>query len=391
MNFLFIATKGTTFDLPIYIDQETDYNITVLDDVSYDPVNLDNNPSYEPIEDALTSSRYDYVMTYLFHTVISDICEMYGIPYISIIYDSPQVALFHPAIYNSTNRLFIFDRAEYDRLAFLDVKNIHHIPLFANTARTDRLKIDDSDQKKFSSDISFVGNLYEQNLYNEIRNSLAPEVLMPANEYLVKNMCNWHQIREWPTLDAGAVNYLKICNLYNFSTINQFEFPEEYYLGIILLSRKLGEIERLACLKHLSEFFDVDFYTQSKVCDAGKANILPPVNYYTELGKVYNCTKINLNITLPTIETGVPLRVYDIMAYGGFVMSNYQEEITEWFNPGEDIVTFKDLDEAKELCDYYLSHDDERKKIAENGYRIVHEKYTCANALDTILHLCEEY
>ncbi len=50
--------------------------------------------------------------------------------------------------------------------------------------------------------------------------------------------------------------------------------------------------------------------------------------------KVFYSSKININMTLRSIESGVPLRIIDIMSIGGFVMSNNQEEIPELFEEG---------------------------------------------------------
>ena len=114
------------------------------------------------------------------------------------------------------------------------------------------------------------------------------------------------------------------------------------------------------------------------------------MNYYTELGKVYYFSKINLNFTLPSIETGVPQRIFDIMAYGGFVMSNYQAEYDTLFTPRKDLVVFHDLSELKELAAYYLNHEKERITIAANGYRKVNKYYNYETQLKKIISICEE-
>lgn len=65
--------------------------------------------------------------------------------------------------------------------------------------------------------------------------------------------------------------------------------------------------------------------------------------------KVFKCSKVNLNISLKTIRTGIPLRILDILASGGFVISNFQEELAEYFRLGEEIITYGDIEEL-----YYL-------------------------------------
>lgn len=389
MNFLFIATSGTTFDLPLYIDS-TEHSVYSLDEVKYNPSSLSDSPSFERVEEEVSSGKYDFVLTYLFHPIISDICEMFGIRYISIIYDSPQIGLFHGAIFNSINRIFVFDKALYNRLTFIgvDTEHVFHMPLFANTDRTDRLIFTDEDAIKYGHDISFAGSLYENNMYNNHKYKLPAEIIMPSNEYLAKNLGRWNQIREWPSVNKSALSYLKKFNLFSHSNASEFEFPEELYVGNLLLSRKLAELERRAILKVLSDKFCVDLYTSSKCEDIGSTTVHPYINYYTEIGKLYKYSKINLNLTIPSIETGVPLRIFDILAYGGFVLTSYTSELDELFDVGKDLVAFKSIDECVALCDYYLNHPEERQQIAENGYKKVHEKYTCKEALEFILDKC---
>ena len=71
------------------------------------------------------------------------------------------------------------------------------------------------------------------------------------------------------------------------------------------------------------------------------------------------------------IKTGLPLRIFDLMGAGGFVISNYQAEIPEIFIPDEDIVLYDSIPDLLDKIGYYLEHDEERKQIAKNGYEKV--------------------
>lgn len=51
-----------------------------------------------------------------------------------------------------------------------------------------------------------------------------------------------------------------------------------------------------------------------------------PVDYYNDMPYIFNNTRINLNITLRSIKSGIPLRGMDVMGAGGFLMSNYQAD-----------------------------------------------------------------
>ncbi len=75
------------------------------------------------------------------------------------------------------------------------------------------------------------------------------------------------------------------------------------------------------------------------------------------------------------------------MGCGGFVLSNYQAEIPDLFEPGIDIITYASMEEMNELAAYYLSHDNERREIAHNGYEKVLHNYTYPIRLAQLLEL----
>ena len=100
---------------------------------------------------------------------------------------------------------------------------------------------------------------------------------------------------------------------------------------------------------------------------------------------IYRCSKINLNISLKSILTGIPLRAFEIMGSGGFLASNYQEDFLEFFRPDEDFICYMSLEELMDKVEYYMVHEKERLEIAENGYRKVKMEHTYKQRVDNIL------
>lgn len=114
---------------------------------------------------------------------------------------------------------------------------------------------------------------------------------------------------------------------FSHHNLSDFELPASLYLGNVTLVRKLGEMERIVCLNTLAENHTIDLYTTSHSPFIDSLNVHPALNYYVELGKAYYYSKINLNITLPSIETGVPQRIYDIWH---MVVSFFQITRPKW-------------------------------------------------------------
>ena len=53
-----------------------------------------------------------------------------------------------------------------------------------------------------------------------------------------------------------------------------------------------------------------------------------------------------------------------------------------YFENGKDLVIFESVDDLVQKIGYYLEHEDERKAIAENGYRKVKELHQYQNRFD---------
>ena len=104
------------------------------------------------------------------------------------------------------------------------------------------------------------------------------------------------------------------------------------------------------------------------------------LDYNTQMPVMFNSSKINLNITLRSIQSGISLRALDIMGAGGFLISNWQPELAECFEEGKEVVMYYDRNDLMSKIEYYLQNEDERMKIAENGQKKIIEQfdYSCA-------------
>ena len=160
-----------------------------------------------------------------------------------------------------------------------------------------------------------------------------------------------------------------------------YQFPErsrkdyraalaQFYLGA-----RITEMERTEMLSALGSRFSVDLYSGSKAANL-PVRFCGRVKTHTEMPLVFHESRINLNMTAKSIRSGIPLRVWDVLGCQGFLISNYQAEIPEYFVPGEDLVLYSSKEELLDLTDYYLSHSAERNEIAHNAYEKIKTHHT---------------
>ena len=92
--------------------------------------------------------------------------------------------------------------------------------------------------------------------------------------------------------------------------------------------------------------------------------------------RIFHASRINLNITMRPIESGLSLRIWDVLGCGGFLLTNYQSEIPEYFEIGRDLETYDSMEELEQKAAYYLTHEEERLEIALHGYEKVSMLHT---------------
>ena len=81
----------------------------------------------------------------------------------------------------------------------------------------------------------------------------------------------------------------------------------------------------------------------------------------------------------------VPMRIFDILACGGFVLAEHSQEIGQVFEIGESIVTYRNLEELLSKADYYLRHPQEAQEIAERGRKAILRDHTIAGRVGHML------
>ena len=100
------------------------------------------------------------------------------------------------------------------------------------------------------------------------------------------------------------------------------------------------------------------------------------VKTLTEMPLVFNHSKININPTAKSIRSGLPLRIFDVLGCGGFLITNYQAELPDFFTIGEHLDVYRSFEDLEYKTDYYLNHPDLRREIAHNGYEYVKNNHT---------------
>lgn len=331
------------------------------------------------------AQNVEAVISFNYFPIISMICDTCKIPYYAWVYDCPHFTLYAKQIALPCNHISIFDREMVKKLRSKGVQTVCHLPLAVDTDHFAK-KIQGARRREtesFQSDISFVGSLYtdEHNYYDRLLDEKDKEIL----DELIRRQCfcynddllgkalatgemDLHMIQvkmEEQGLMLGEDYFADVDELLKASVLEKKVTVEERSILLHNIAETYGDKYRF----HLYTGSDLQRYPTLKRCHRGI------VDYHKQMPLVFAQSKINLNVSLRSIHSGIPLRVLDIMACGGFVLTNRQPEILEYFENGREIVTFGSMEECLDKIAYYLEHEEERQKIAAMGQLIVRDKF----------------
>lgn len=336
---------------------------------------IDYNVS-EELEEFLEENNTDLVITYDFVNTVSNACNNEKVNYLAWIFDSPLFELYSEEARKEYNHIMVFDKKQYEKLSKYPFAHLHYGTLATDIERYGSLKIANRDRKKYGADVSFVGRLYNKSTFDSLFDNGYEKYLAEANKIFDDCFCKWDgKTTIYDTASQEFVDFFM--DKYRLRDWDKYDLDDRIYVEGFRLARRLNEIERLAVLNRVAKSHKVVLYTDDKKVEGlQNVEVRGGISYDKEMPLVFYFSKINLNISSRSIETGIPQRVLDIMAVGGFVLTNYQEEIEEYFKIGEEIEVFHDLDELERKVDYYLKHEDKRLRIAMNGYKKVSKEFS---------------
>ncbi len=372
MNIIFYRYKSICE--PDYIDAFKSLGIDVIEDTDAIDASYPLEEKISRLGNLIADNRPLFVFSINYLPFIALLCERLHVYYVSQTVDCPVFEIYNTSMRSSFNRMFLFDKDQFESVHSENPAGTFHLPLGGATIRLSSLLADTSD---FKYEVSFIGSLYNE------KDPLGKLSGLSANTKLLLDVAIESQL-DGPVygqkimdecLDPESVNALietdkdfypsdmSICDISRYVALNDYLSPHATYK------------ERVKVLNLLAEGLEngaVSLFTTSDTSAlTSRIRVMGPANSLTEMPFIFRQSKINLNITTRSITSGLSQRIWDVLSCGGFLITNYQPEIDLYFKDGVHLVTYHSYEELLEKVRYYLDHEDERVKIARNGFNEV--------------------
>lgn len=247
-------------------------------------------------------------------------------------------------------------------------------------------------------------------------NSISPDILKTIKEQIKIPIANW--LLDDPVHHQNWKNVTKSFSLYDCI----FVFDPYYVPEFIKLGAKRVEYLPPACDMEIHRDAGPGLGEKRDLCFVGtitpsRAEILSRLSdldlniwtwnpgslpkrlrsqkYYKgkvwgeEISRIYNSSKIAINIHHPQSMWGTNLRTFEIASSGAFQLVDFKKELANLFKIGEELVCYNNTEELIELIKYYLNKPEKRIEIALKAQKRAQSEHTYIHRFTRMLSVIE--
>jgi len=353
---------------------------------------IPRNFHYDPVfrrefTRTVAEQNVEAVFSLQYFPIISNICENTDIPYISWCCNDPaNQLLLTKSIANSCNIIFHGDSYWAERLQRLGAENIAYLPwaasssiisstenaktqTAADTGSVGKENISERKATAFQSDLSLTDTASPEawRLYLTLSAGLDRR----TKGFLDGLMQAQQGIYGFPFLE-NALNETVLTAMETAISLpgprDSIASREELYACQVLYPA-IGkrEIDHMLKLLAKEPNWKRIFYTPRTE--------EPPVPFLRrslptdsmEAAAIYAGSRINILPAPRDILRGIPPQAMDIMGCGGFLLTSFQSDYLQFFEPGKDYICYESPEDMLDKVGYYLEHEEERREIARRG------------------------
>ncbi len=323
----------------------------------------------------------DTVFTINFSPEIALLAGIQDLEYISWTIDPLPEERYN--IHNGTQidkcKLFIHDRNMFAKFANLGFQS----PEFLALAAPENIRYPITAPEKlkpYECLISFAG----QSLESERRNCIKQLRKTGKTRDLEKEINQW--LIEVFIKEADNASFKGIKHNFNLIPKSILERLEPHFsekeIGL-LLDSWLSHILRIQRVKSL-EKYDIKVYGD-QYWMRNTQNYCGMANNGEELTCIYNASKINLDLPRIYQRNIVTMRVFDIMAAGGIIVSEKNDTLSELFTNGKNLFMYENSKDLFNIIENINNDPNLVREICKNARNEVLERHLIKHRIDKIL------
>ncbi len=273
--------------------------------------------------------------------------------------------------------LFTYRRAQVAELRAGGFTHVEYLPLAADTERRAPVPLTAGERARYGTPVSFVGSSLQPQI-DGFRQSFvtAYQTARPAAGAVAEGAALLDEVLAEQRLDFSR--FVVPAALARRDRELERAHPET----LAQLARWAGEIaaaeKRLAYVGRLGRF-GVHVWGDEGWRAAQSAGLSchyrGPAAHGLELTKIYCASLINVDIGRLYQDDIVTMRVFDVLACGGFVLAERSPALEELFEIGAEVDCYASADELEAKVAHYLAHPEAARAIALRGMEAVRARH----------------
>lgn len=336
----------------------------------------------EDLLKAVVDFRPDFALTVNHFGVdregkLTDLLLKLKLPLASWFVDNPQLILYrYKDISPDLTAIFTYDAGNLEVMREKGFQNIFYLPLATDPRR---FKPGLAGKPVWQTDVSFVGNSMVDAVKKTIRES-------GISGSLKKDYVNL--ATEFSTADELSVEkFLQSSYPELLTKMETFPSDEHRLSFEALITWEATRQYRLSCVRGILSFAPLivgDEGWHSLLGETGW-RYMSSLDYYADLPAFYPMSKINFNCTSRQMKGAVNQRIFDVPACGGFVLTDYREQMEELFEPDSEIISYNDVREIPALLEKWLGDESGRRAVSEAARNRILASHTYEHRLQNLI------
>lgn len=333
----------------------------------------------------------EMVLSLKYIPIVSIVCQAMKTKYAAWICSSYDKNIYSCTFLNQCNYIFFADYTLYREFKENGFQRIYYLPLAANVVRIKEVLQRMEVKEVESVDILMVQDIYtrERMSYNPL--SLKSPLKDAVKGYLEGCIACQYQRSGLPSMAENLPPYVwkelteKFTITLEKDSVESLShyFDYQYFNSLITYADRDIHLNVWAENAHVKK---TELYQKCHTYQSENVECHDRVSYEDSLPLVIKKGKINYVVTHRNWKSGISQICWDIMAAGGFLLSNYQADYLRVF-PGVKPVLYYDEKDMLSKGIYYLHHEKERRELAEVLAKEVEQKHTYFQRLTKILQI----
>ena len=289
--------------------------------------------------------------------------------------------------------IFSYRRAQLPIYEEAGFPNARYLPLAANPTRRHPVELSGAEEAQYQAPVAFVGaSMVEQ--ASQFRDRFIAEYCLWRGGSPTEARAHCEVVLEaLVTAHRDDLTRCHVPQLLN-DTLPEFVAALQSKPGkpdpVVLASELIAADKRMLYVANLGQL-GVHVWGDenwSRLAEHG-AVYRGSAGHRFELNKVYCGATVNVDIGRIYQSDMVTMRVFDVLACGGFILAERNEELLELFEEGVELECYTDLQELLEKAEHYSANPDQAAAIAARGRQAVLERHTIAGRVAEMLEAIE--